>query len=70
MSYNEYIKIFNKLMSARPYACNWFEKKALKTFRNSYMFKRDGDPNTLGIFKPKENVKNSSLVFMDSTSRI
>jgi len=65
MSCDEYIEIFIKLMSARSYAFNWFEKKALKSFKNSYIFKRGGTLSTLGIFKPKENAKYSRLVFMD-----
>ena len=31
MSCDEYIEIFNKLMNARSYIFNWFEKRA---FRN------------------------------------
>jgi len=34
MSCDEYIEIFNKLMSARPYTFNYFDKKALKSFKN------------------------------------
>ena len=61
-SCDEYIAIFNKPLSARPYAFNWFEKKALKSFKNSYMFKRGGALDTLGIFKPKENLKSLRLI--------
>ena len=63
MSCDEHIEIFNKLMNARSYAFNWFEKKILKSFKNSYMFKRGGMLSTLDIFKPKGNVKCSRLVF-------
>ena len=49
MSCDKYIKIFNKLIKARSYAFNWFEEKALKSIKNSYMFKRGGALNTLGI---------------------
>jgi len=47
------------------YASNWFEKKAVKSFTNSYMVKRGGALSTLGIFKPIENIKYSRLVFID-----
>ena len=65
MSYDEYIEIFNKLMNARSYVFNWFEKKALKSFKNSYIFRRGGAFGTLGIFKAKGNVKYLMLMLMD-----
>ena len=52
-SRNEYIESFNKLMSARSYVFNCLDKKALKSFKKSYLFKRDGGLSTLGIFEPK-----------------
>ena len=53
MSCDEYIEIFNKLMSARSYAFNWVGKKTLKSFKNSCIFKGCDTLSTLGIFKPK-----------------
>jgi len=51
MSYDEYTGIFNKLTSVKIYAFNYYKRKPLKTFKNSYMFKSGGVLNTLGIFK-------------------
>jgi len=65
MSFDEYIKILNKLMSVKPYVFNCFDKKALNSFKNSYMFKRGGALSTLAIFKPKGTVKYLRLMFMD-----
>jgi len=64
ISCDKYIEIFNKLMSARFYAFNFFEKKIHKGFKNSYMFKRHESFNTLGLFKPKRNIKYSGLILM------
>jgi len=65
ISCDEYIENFNKLMSARSCAFNYIEKVALKSFKNSYMFKRGGALSTMGIFKPKRNIKYSWLILMD-----
>jgi len=54
MSCDEYIEIFNKLTNVRSYTFNWSKKKALKSFKNSYIFNRDGALSTLDISNPKE----------------
>ena len=56
-------------MILRSCAFNWFKKKALKSFKSSYMFKRGGVLSTLGIFKPKKNIKYSRLILMDSNNK-
>jgi len=65
MSCNEYIGTFNKLMSARSYAFNYFEIMTLKSFKKSYMFKRGCALSTLCIFKHKEHIKYSRFILMD-----
>ena len=57
MSYDDYIGIFNMLMSGRSYAFNYFEIMALKSFKDSYMLKSGCALSTLCIFKHKENIK-------------
>ena len=52
-------------MSARSYVLNWFEKKDIKSFKNSYMFKKGHALSTLSIFISKGNIKYSRLIFMD-----
>ena len=69
MSCDEFIEIFNKLMTAKSYAFILFEKKTLKSFKNSYMFKRDGALSTLGIFKHKGVIKYLNLILMDLNNK-
>ena len=61
MIYDEYIDIFNKLMSATSYAFNYFKKRAPRSFINSYMFKRGGVFGTLGICILKWTINYSHL---------
>lgn len=51
-------------MSSRSYGFNSFKKKALKSFKNSYIFTGGGVISTLGIFKPKGHIKYSRLLSM------
>jgi len=69
MSCDEYIEIFNKLMSARSYTFYYFEVMTLKSFKNSYMFKRGCALSTLCIFKHKENIKYSRFILMDFNNK-
>jgi len=65
MSCDEYIMIFNKLISAASYAFNYFEKVAPKSFRNSYMYKRSGVFSIFGYFQIQRGIKYSRLVSVD-----
>jgi len=69
MSWYEYIEIFNKLKSVTSYGFNRVDKKALNCFKNPYMFKRGNALSTLDIFKPKENIKYSGLILMNSNNK-
>ena len=62
------LRFSNKLMNTSTYVFNWFEKKALKSFKN-FDIKRDGALSTFGIFKFKEDIKYSRLILMDFNNK-
>ena len=67
MSCDEHMDIFNKLMSVTPYAFNRFQKRALKSSRTLIFQKGVVHLAHWVFFKPKEAIKYSRLVLMDST---
>ena len=69
MNCDNYLGIFNKVMSGRSYAVNYFQKRLTKSFKNSYMFKRRGVLSIFGILKTKRFIKYSRLVSMDLNPR-